>query len=202
MLSVLKDLWRGVRIGTARAPISDRATLVSFIAAHGSHVAQASLYGYLSKRMGIRWREIFQDPAFAEPLVTARRKMLLACLADLSVFAAALCIHARRTELALALFDSALDEAEADMPAALAEAEREDLRLRLCKADWEAMAGESAFSASPARLVAVAPVTEELKAEDAEIVRNSVRFRWGEPRRQLRTRLESECVIGRSLPPD
>jgi hypothetical protein len=40
-----------------------------------------------------------------------------------------------------------------------------------------------------------APVVEELKALDEEIVRNSVRFRWQEIRQQLRLLLDAHSVL-------
>ena len=44
-------------------------------------------------------------------------------------------------------------------------------------------------------LVEWAPIGDELKQYDAEIVRGSVRFRWQEVRRDLRRDLDAEAVL-------
>ena len=57
---------------------------------------------------------------------------------------------------------------------------------------------DTAFSESPAAVVRWAPVVENLKELDEDIVKNSVRFRWNEVRRDLRTHLDAEAVLGSS----
>ena len=76
-------------------------------------------------------------------------------------------------------------------------------RLRAC--DWAGLADdERVFTASPEALVRHAPIIPELMALDEEIVRNSVRFRWQEVRRDLRATLDADAVLGRTdrLAPD
>ena len=51
------------------------------------------------------------------------------------------------------------------------------------------------FSESPRTLVECAPIVEELKLLDEEIVRNSVRFRWQEVRRELRRDLDAKTLM-------
>jgi hypothetical protein len=68
-----------------------------------------------------------------------------------------------------------------------------EARARLI--DWPGSAeGENAFGRSPADLIANAPVIEEFKELDAEIVTNSMRFRWRDVRDQLRRRLSGPGV--------
>ena len=67
-------------------------------------------------------------------------------------------------------------------------------RLRLC--DWSAQTDDAGpFSESPAALVYWAPIADELKVHDEEIVRNSVRYRWQEIRQQLRLMLDARSVL-------
>ena len=73
------------------------------------------------------------------------------------------------------------------------------VRDRLSRCDWHAFDDdECAFTASPEALVRHAPIIPELMALDEEIVRNSVRFRWQEVRRELRATLDADTVLGRS----
>ena len=70
------------------------------------------------------------------------------------------------------------------------------LRARLAACDWAAVQDdETAFVESPSALVRWAPVIEDLKRLDEEIVRNSVRFRWQEIRRDLRRELDANALI-------
>ena len=73
----------------------------------------------------------------------------------------------------------------------------QQVRARLALVDWAAVDdGEQAFSASPDALIRWAPVLDELKQLDEAIVRNSVRFRWQEVRRDLRACLDARAVLG------
>jgi hypothetical protein len=68
---------------------------------------------------------------------------------------------------------------------------------RLEGTDWSAVTDdEGPFCESPGALVEWAPIVDELKQYDAEIVKNSVRFRWQEIRRDLRRDLDVEAVAG------
>ena len=68
---------------------------------------------------------------------------------------------------------------------------------RVARTDWLVIGAEdAAFTASPTALVRWAPVMEELKALDEEIVRNSVRFRWQEVRRDFSQHLDLQAMLG------
>ena len=61
--------------------------------------------------------------------------------------------------------------------------------------DWHSAAdGENAFAQSPVDLVRHAPIADELKELDVDIVVNSTRFRWRDIRTQLRERLDPAAV--------
>jgi 2'-5' RNA ligase len=71
------------------------------------------------------------------------------------------------------------------------------VRDRVARTDWLAVGkDEAAFTESPAGLVRWAPVMDELKELDEEIVRNSVRFRWQEVRRDFSRHLDLQAVLG------
>ena len=67
----------------------------------------------------------------------------------------------------------------------------------MARTNWLAVdKDEAAFTESPAGLVRWAPVMDELKELDEEIVRNSIRFRWQEVRRELARHLDSGKLLG------
>ena len=70
------------------------------------------------------------------------------------------------------------------------------MRARLSLCEWNDFGDEEApFTESPDALVKWAPIADELKQLDEEIVRNSVRFRWQEVRRDLRARLDAQALV-------
>ena len=143
--------------------------------------------------MGTREREIFLDDRFSESLNTAKQAMLLHCMSDLVVFASALVEPAssERSTLARRWYVDSANAADPELPETLLATGLQDFETRLQYVDWEVCAErDNAFTQSPQGLLDCAPVIAELKQLDAEVVRNSVRFRWTDVRRQLRSRLD------------
>ena len=69
-------------------------------------------------------------------------------------------------------------------------------QARLALWDWNsALDDEAVFVESPTALVYWAPIVDDLKALDEEIVRNSIRFRWHEVRRDLSHNLDPAAVM-------
>jgi hypothetical protein len=186
-----------------REPIRDGAALRAFLQTRASYVAQMTLYGYLRTRAGVRFPELFDDDQFVASVNIAKWHVWLACLSDLAVYAGGLVRHRGGAsdgavgDLVSRLVDEILAETGTPPDAGPefgAHAGRIRARLRLC--DWSAQTDdENPFSESPGALVYWAPVVEELKALDEEIVRNSVRFRWHEIRQQLRLVLDARSVL-------
>ena len=56
------------------------------------------------------------------------------------------------------------------------------------------------FVESPDALVYWAPIVDDLKELDAEIVRNSVRFRWHEVQRDLSHNLDPAAIMASAAP--
>jgi hypothetical protein len=195
----------GARRARARAVV-DRAGLRQFLETRASYVAQMSLYGYLRTRAGMRYPELFDDDVFVASVNIAKWQIWLACLSDLAVYAGFLMLHRTKAPVdqVRALMCDVLGDALAATgipvdagPEFAPHADRVRARLALC--DWHAIGDDaSAFSESPDALVHWAPVVDELKQLDTEIVRNSMRFRWQEVRRDLRRDLHADDVLGRA----
>ena len=176
--------------------------LADFLQTRSSYVAQTSLYGYLKTRMGTSYRIYFEDDTFSDSIRTAAVKLFLSCLADLTVFAAALCERdgalppGGAAALAQHCFRRAAERGLADAGAGPVPAEAlERFGLRVRATDWPAAAeGRRAFSGSEADLVRFAPVIDEYKELDREIVMNSIRFRWRDVRDQLRRRIDAPAL--------
>ena len=208
-VSAAKNLWAwlceyfGVARRGRRLPIVDLDGLRHFLETRASHVAQTSLYGYVRTRAGTRYPELFHSETFITSLNIAKWQIWLACLSDLAVYAGGLLAHrtsapSRRVGAAIAsVVDQALaatgtpPDAGGDFAAGV-----ERVRKRLAGTDWSAVPDdEEPFCESPGALVAWAPIVDELKQYDTEIVLNSVRFRWQEVRRDLRRDLDAAAVM-------
>lgn len=205
----LAEYWRILRdyLGAGwrkkRRPVDDLASLQWFLTARANQIAQASLYGYLRTRAGVRFPELFTDDVFVVSINIAKWQLWLACLSDLCVYAGGLVWQRTRVSpadvgrLMMEALESVLDEAGVPGDAGPQFAESADrVRDRVRSINWAAVEdNETPFCESPAALVRWAPVVDELKQLDEEIVRNSVRFRWQEVRRDLRTDLDAEALL-------
>lgn len=199
-------LGLGGRAGAAA--LDTPGALGEFLDSRAGHVAQTTLYGYLKTRAGTRFPELFEDPAMLASINIAKWHLWLACLSDVAVYSGVL--MRRRTGLPVEavremlgqVVARTLDECGAGQEAGdgfAAAAGR--VRGRIAHCDLDALLDDdSAFTESPRALLYWAPVVDELKRRDAEIVRNSVRFRWQEVRRDLRRRLRAHRVAAAAKP--
>jgi hypothetical protein len=211
-ITVAANAWEWVRdwMGGARRArsvrVTDGAGLRRFLETRASHVAQTSLYGYIRTRAGTRYPELFQNDGFIASLNIAKWQIWLACLSDLAVYAGGLLFlrGALPADKVAALMTSTVDailtnlgtppDAGAAFPTAV-----DRVRARLATTDWTAVTDdEQPYCESPDALVEWAPIVDELKQYDAEIVKNSVRFRWQEVRRDLRRDLDAAALAGHS----
>jgi hypothetical protein len=202
----IEALWtQFVRIRQRSEPIFDRGGLRRFLHTRSNYVAQYALYGYLRTRSGVRFPELFNDDPFVRAINIAKWHIWLACLSDLAVYAGGLILqrtHAPIADVSRLISDiveGILHEVGAPEDAGPQFAEHAArLRARIALCDWKSIGDdESAFTESPVALVRWAPVTEELKVLDEEIVKNSVRFRWQDIRRALRNDLDATRVLDR-----
>ena len=204
-VSLLAEYLGARRAGRKRA-VADAASLTHFLDTRASLVAQTTLYGYLRTRAGARYPELFENDAFVVSINHAKWQMWLACLSDLAVYAGGLLAHRSPGRAAAGgaavrrSVDAILDRTgRPDDAGPHFDEGAEAVRERVGGCDWTALGdGEAAFTASPEALVRHAPIIPELMALDEEIVRNSVRFRWQEVRRDLRAALDAEAVLGQA----
>lgn len=183
-------------------PLRTAPELAAFVGQRAAYIAQTSLFGYLKTRMGTSFPQYFEDDGFARAIKIASVRVFASAAADLSVHAVAL---VRREgglddEAAAALarfcFAAALEAVVEPEDARLIPADAaRAFAARVALTAWDAAAaGQAAFAGSARDLIRFAPVTEEFKALDGEIVRNSMRFRWVNVRDQLRRRMRAADI--------
>ncbi len=138
---------------------------------------------------------------FSASIRTASARLFVSCLGDLTIFSTAVGSGGRLSqddvgELAVYCFRIGMERTLADLDPQMVPAEAVDeFTARTAGTDWASAAkGENAFAGSGRDIVRFAPVIDEFKALDQEIVSNSIRFRWRDVREQLRKRIEGEQV--------
>lgn len=205
-LSHLAAMWREFQFWRRPQPIERAEQLADFCFQRAAFIAQTTLYGYLRTRAGLQHFNLFTDPKFTALLRPARSQLILVCLDDLAIYAAAqlgaqaATSPAHMRQLAEYIFTQGCHQLAAEghdeeLPdQALAQA-RADFTARLALVDWAARHGTAAFEKSPRALIDLAPIVDALKAYDSEIVVNSMRFKWQGIRAELTQRLNAQAVL-------
>ncbi len=191
---------RALRFWHRDSPVSTVSELARFAETRSKFVSQITLYGYIKTRAGTRYTSLFEDDVFASSLNIAKWEIYLACLGDLSIYTAAK-VAGGATEdakaLATHIFDTSIhdEEIHKDRPQGFAEATKAfHARARLI--DWSnVLDGENSFESSLTALVEWAPIADELKINDVQIVRNSMRFKWKTVRDQAEALLQADAII-------
>ena len=204
--SGLIDGWRLVRsffsFRRGTAPIDSLESLEHFVATRAAYVAQKTLYGYLKTRIGTRFPRVFDDEIFVKSINIAKFHVFAACLSALAVYATALALEGEaiadeiRKDTAFRCYRHGLDDNIDQMPEEFsAEESLDSFQDRLAVTDWGFGAKQREnFTRSPETLLKWAPIADHLKAEDAEIVENSIKFAWRDIREQFQKRLDRKAM--------
>jgi hypothetical protein len=202
-MKFISEALRSLSVRFERRPIGDVDALIEFVRTRASYVAQTSLYGYLKARMGTQYPRYFADEVFSSSIRIAAARLFVSCLGDLTVYSAAVVGQDRRlsgadlTALAHHCFETGVERHLSDFPAVNSAEAIADFALRSAEVHWASAADSStAFAKSGADIVRFAPVVDEFKALDREIVANSVSFRWRDVREQLRRRIDPQAISG------
>ncbi|HUV33036.1 MAG TPA: hypothetical protein VMW31_05645 [Devosiaceae bacterium] len=200
LVELLPKLLKSLTIRFDRSPISTVESLSEFNRTRAAYIAQTSMFGYLKTRMGTSFTKFFEDEVFSRAIRAASAKLFVSCLGDVTTFAAGLCSDGAAPDETRALaehcfargFALTLVDLEAEFVPADAEAE---FAARAALTDWHHAAQSfNAFAGSERDIVRFAPVVDEFKALDREIVSNSIRFRWRDVREQLRRRIDAQGI--------
>ena len=174
--------------------IESHSQLVEYISKNAAYVSQVTLYTYVKARAGTQYPKLFENADFLTSLRIARWHIYGAAVCDLTLFSAAqLFVHAgfsaekSRDFAADILDDILLNYPQDDIDNSQFDAMCTRGKQRAAVADWETIAtGPAAFQSSSDAVFRWAPIADELKCDDEEIVRNSIHLRWIGVRRDLK----------------
>jgi len=196
-------------------PVETRQQLYDFIDTRAAYVSQVTLYTYVKARAGTQYPKLFQNTDFLTSLRIARWHIYGAAICDLSLFAVAQLKRGgglddkKASELVAEMLDGILlDYQQDDIDPELFTAMGDKGKQRAAFANWNLIAdGAAAFQSSSDAVFRWAPIADELKNDDEEIVRNSIHLRWIGVRRDLKALLKPDLVLadwqraGRNYPP-
>lgn len=203
VLYYLAMILRALHFWRRDPPVVTVAQLAEYVETRSKFVAQTTLYGYIKTRAGTRYTSLFEDDVFVSSINTAKWEVYIACLYDLAGYAAA--SVGRRTSaedpeitaLAIHIVEAVTrdEEIPPERPQGFHDV-RATFEKRARSTRWRAIPdGHGFFQDSPAALVEWAPIADELKIHDVEIVKNSMRFKWKKVRDQLAQLLDPESVL-------
>jgi len=202
LLPMLRSYF-GLGGASRLGPIDSPEALADFIETRASYMAQTSLYGYLRTRMGMRYPELFDDDVFVVGINLAKWQIWLDCLGDLAVYSGSRIAQDQPREadrvaaLMIEIVDGVLERTAVPADSGPQfRAHARQLRDRIARTHWLAIGDkEAAFTESPKSVLKWAPIADELKRLDEEIVLNSVRFHWQEIRRAFATHIDTAGVL-------
>jgi hypothetical protein len=161
-----------------------------------------TLYTYVKARAGTQYPKLFENADFLTSLKIARWHIYGAAVCDLTLFAAAQLraygglSNEAAEHFAASILDNILpnypqDDIANDQFAAMCERGKQ----RAAIADWSDIAvGPAAFQSSSDAVFRWAPIADELKCDDEEILRNSIHLRWIGVRRDLKAVFQHAAI--------
>ena len=201
MLNKLKSILKSVGL-RGEDPVKTRQELINFIDSRAAFVSQVTLYTYVKARAGTQYPKLFENADFLTSLKMARWHIYGAAVCDLTLFAAAqLRVHGGLSndaaeQFAASILDDILlnypqDDIADDQFAAMCARGKQ----RAAIADWSDIAvGPAAFQSSSDAVFRWAPIADELKCDDEEILRNSIHLRWIGVRRDLKAVFQHAAI--------
>jgi hypothetical protein len=183
-------------------PVDSVQAFGDFLAGRAAYVSQKKLYEYVKQRMGLSYPSHFRDADFIASLNIAKWHVYAACLSDLAIWMGAQIFHAGASPREAAglsthaFHDSVMNRFDRGEFTGDVDELIRSFVDRAALAGWAALGdGEAAFRLSPKALVKWAPISDELKRYDTEIVINSLRFAWLDIREQYRKAIDADAVL-------
>ena len=161
--------------------IKSKDDLQKFIQQRSAHVTQTTLYGYLKTRIGVKYTAMVDDEVFSKSINIAKWNIYMIAIADCAFFTFSYLISEKNLkendckEIYLDIIEK--EKANGLSDEVYLKAKREFLN-RYEKIDFNKYYLENPFKESCMALYNWAPIADELKILDKEIVLNSMRLKW------------------------
>ena len=161
--------------------IKSKSDLQKFIQQRSAHVTQTTLYGYLKTRIGVKYTAMVDDEVFSKSINIAKWNIYMIAIADCAFYTFSYLISEKNLkenncrEIYLEIIEK--EKANGLSDEVYLKAKKEFLS-RYEKIDFRKYYLDNPFKESCMALYNWAPIADELKTLDKEIVLNSMRLKW------------------------
>ncbi len=182
VISAVKDyLFSYQKISKKFSKINDESDLKNFIKEKSAFVTQSTLYGYLKTRMGLKQHLMFTDDIFVESVNKAKWNIFSEAVTDLTFFSISFLNNKYNIKNldTNKIYESILEnEIVNGFPKEMCEKYKLKFKEKLNEFNIEDYSKKTPFINSCNALFHWAPIADELKELDKEIVINSIKNKW------------------------
>ena len=162
--------------------INNNDQLINFIEERSAWITQVTLLGYLKTRMGTQYVRAFENKELMRSINYAKEKIYLSSIQDLILYSISYMKSNNLTDLSeqvTILHGKVIDESK-NLPLSQNEIFKdiEKFEKRLSSINWINFYKNNPFDESCRALFKWAPIADELKQYDEEIVLNSMALKW------------------------
>ena len=161
--------------------IKSKNDLQKFIQQRSAHVTQTTLYGYLKTRIGVKYTAMVEDEVFSKSINIAKWNIYMVALADCTFYVFSYLIVEKNLkendckEIYLNILEKEKVNGLSDEVNIKA---KKEFLNRYENIDFQKYYIDNPFKESCLALYNWAPIADELKILDKEIVLNSMRLKW------------------------
>ena len=161
--------------------IKTKSDLQKFIQQRSAHVTQNTLYGYLKTRMGHKFTLMVQDEIFSKSINLAKWNIYMVALADCTFYTFSYLMNEKNlkeNDCKEIYLDIIKKEKINGLSDEVFNKAKIEFSNRHEKIDFNKYYLDNPFKESCMALYNWAPIADELKILDKEIVLNSMRLKW------------------------
>ena len=161
--------------------IKSKKDLQKFIQQRSAHVTQTTLYGYLKTRIGVKFTAMVEDDVFSKSINIAKWNIYMTAIADCSLYVFSYLIvekNLKENDCKQIYLDIIENEKENGLTDEIYQRAKQEFLNRYDKINFNKYYIENPFKESCLALYNWAPIADELKTLDKEIVLNSMRLKW------------------------
>ena len=182
VLSAVKDyLFPYEKISKKFSKINSEGDLAIFIKEKSAFVTQSTLYGYLKTRMGLKQNLMFTDDIFVDSVNKAKWNIFSEAVTDLTFFSISFLNKKYNIDNLdpNKIYETILEnEILTGLPKDICEKYKIKFKEKLNSFDIKEYSSNSPFNNSCNALFHWAPIADELKELDKEVVINSIKNKW------------------------
>ena len=161
--------------------INSKKDLQKFIQQRSAHVTQTTLYGYLKTRIGVKFTAMVEDDVFSKSINIAKWNIYTTAIADCAFYVFSYLIAEKNLKEndCKEIYLNILENEKANgLTDEIYQRAKQEFLNRHDKINFNKYYLENPFKESCLALYNWAPIADELKTLDKEIVLNSMRLKW------------------------